>query len=398
MEWLQDGWETHWMHTRNWPGSITTEELQKRLQSMEKIGKTPSGTGTKAQQHMTIYMQELTLSLFAAAKWESEHRVGDKDTAVHFNLLYSADLSKYLEAYMQHPAGVDEQEINELTVHAAAFLIDQCKLVLRSLAESSKSEPRRVSHGIHLLRALCTAIDRKTPYHEQHADMPLPSWLPSHPFRRFTNAASLPPGPLSDEPHGGDSPLCSKFAGLKMREPSPELSGDSPRRTSSSSSSSSSSCRCSDCRPRRYLRIKVLLEHFGNGSSIPGFQLLVSLLYATVSQKLSLELGEVILRLVAIAMEFLKDHKKNMFLAPSLDMLRHVYACYASQRLDKMSLSTVTMIMSHLGLIFHHLLPREIADQLTCDMQKRQRDQFLQFLHPTPAAIAVDNHRRAQRT
>ncbi|KAL2633099.1 hypothetical protein R1flu_004578 [Riccia fluitans] len=364
-------------------GTITAEELQKRLTSMEKVGKAPAGSGKQAHQHMTLYLQELTLALFAAAKWESEHLPNEKDTSLYFNSLYNADLSKYLEAYLQNPADVEETEMNDLTLHAAAFLIDETKLVLRGLAESSKTEHRRVSHAIHLMRTLCAVIDRRTPYQEQHANTPLPEWLPSHPFRRFTNA-SVSGSPLQESHVENISPSRknSNFDG-KDDEQSLKVSVS----------------RGSDCKQGKYLRVKLLLEHFGNGSSIPGYQLLVSLLYATVSQKVTIEVGEVVLRFVSTSIEFLKDHKKSMFLAPCLDILRHVYSCYASQRLEVISVSTVTMVMHHLGVIFQSLLPAEIANQLIEDMQKRQRDQFLRFLHPAVSMAAPptgDNtsHRR----
>ncbi|BBN06854.1 hypothetical protein MPTK1_3g24410 [Marchantia polymorpha subsp. ruderalis] len=366
MDWLKDGWATPWMISRKWPEAITGEELQQRLELVEEAAKQPCGSG---KSHITSYLQHLALALCTAAKWEHDHKLVDKEASHFFSILYSADLSEHLEAYLQHPEGPDETELNDLALHCSAFLIDECKLVLRSLAETAKVEPRKVTHGVHLLRSLCVAIDSKTPFNEQIADTPLPVWLPSHPFRRFTNAASSATAAAAtqvEEHHHGKRSSRSVIEhqhSLILLEQ--ELGKGS--------------------KPKEYLRIKLLLEYFGNGYSLPGFQLLVSLLYASVSQKLSLELGEVVLRFVSVAIPFLKDHKRTTFLAPCLDMQRHVVSCYMSQKLDKISLATVTMIMNHLRIIFRLLLPAETAEYLIIDMQKRQRDQFIQFLYPNSA-------------
>ncbi|KAL2633100.1 hypothetical protein R1flu_004579 [Riccia fluitans] len=370
MEWLKEGWATEWMSSQPWPESVTGEELVKRLQTVEKVVKTPCGSDRKA--NVKLYLQEVTFALFAAGKWEQENgKFNEKEVQVIFTSLYGADVSKHLEAYLQLPESADETEINDLALLASAFLVDNCKLVMKSLAETNKADARKVSHAIHLLRTLCVATDKRSAYHGQLADAPLPSWLPAHPFRTFTNASYSTAKPQVEESYRIERSTSSTQTQLEVL-PIRDDEGKSQKLGV-------------DTKPKKYLRAKLLLEYFGNGYSMPGYQLLVSLIYASVTQKLSLETGEVILRFVSIAIEFLKDHKKNVFLAPCIDMLRYVYACYATRGLDKMSLATVTMIIGHLRIIFRSLLPVETAEYVINDMHRRQRDQIMQFIHPQSA-------------
>ncbi|KAG6557821.1 hypothetical protein Mapa_000588 [Marchantia paleacea] len=377
MEWLKHGWETQWMQSRTWSANVTGEELQRRLQSMELIAKKAceSNAMIHLQPALSSYLQELSLSLFTAAKWEAEHKTTEKAMSVYYNLLYSADLSKYLEAYLHHPASADLRpelhELNELVLHSVAILVDQTKLVLRSLAETSNPDPRRVTHAISMLRTLCAAIDKKTMFHKDKGNVDLPQWLPCVPLRKFTHSNC--DAACSNRAEQKDT--CTRDVNSAVEMPTgafqfPCLSTPSIKISKSSTTD----------KPSSHLWIKILLEYFGSGSSLPGFQLLVSLLYCTTSQKLPLEVSEIILRFISIAMEYLKDDKRHMFLAASLDLLKHIYTCYVGQRLDKISIGSVAMISRHLNVIFGYLLPAEVVQELDNDMQKRMRDQVFQFL------------------
>ncbi|CAM6095470.1 unnamed protein product [Calypogeia fissa] len=301
--------------------------------------------------------------LYAAAKMEEREDPACRERS-SFTQLYSEGLQILVEDYVHDPpCWKTAPTENDIVLYCMALTGDLAKCVIKSLQITNMRkyiDPGRTNNAIAIIRSLTTAVDKDSLFHKLNKHRPLPSWILFH-HHQYTKALATMPTTSSSLLHRS----CE------------EQSDDH----------SSWMCGCSRCSiyaQEPYLWINILLEHFGRGSGIRGFDIILDILVKISLLETTrpdiLQLCESVLQFLSKAAEFLKEEKRHEFVSPCLSLQGAISRWHrANQLADESLIGTVTLIAQHLRFIFDLLFAPGVAKAVMATTNKSLRDLLLSF-------------------
>ncbi|BBN15431.1 hypothetical protein MPTK1_6g19540 [Marchantia polymorpha subsp. ruderalis] len=349
MDWFETLGPARPVMIKNWilPASISAAELRVVSEAL---------LTDDAGYKNNVNLCRICKCLYALAKMEAEGKA-ELEEVEEFHDFYKL-LLHVVEMFLTHVPCL-KLHTSDVLLYNLGLLVDLAKFVLSSV--NAMMSPQKVNDAICILRALCKALDRDTPFHQQHEHIPLPTALLDGP-RRFVTCKSLPTS----------AEVCSN-------------PGKRKRRISGVPVNVMNFCKCPECglsSPESYLWVKCLVEYFGRGCAgygprTHGFDNIRELLPHL--HELPIELTEIVLQLFARMTEYLRDDLRSNLLHPFMKFMQNL-SSRCEQELDEQCIEVYVMILKHARRLLNFFLPGELGQRVIRDFEGQIQRMLLSFM------------------